>query len=126
MSNYYKPCPEFTACNELIDKYYLTGQYEKCFAGHLPYAEGGYVLAECQIGYFYYEGLGVEKDMEKALYWTMRGAFHGDRDAQCNLAELFYEAGLVVARDMNKAIEWYQKAAAQNHEGAIAKLAALI
>lgn len=28
-------------------------------------AEQGYPLAECQIGYFYYEGLGVEKDLEK-------------------------------------------------------------
>ena len=47
----------------------------------------GYPLAECQIGYFYYEGLGVEKDLEKALYWTRRAAEHGDRDGQYNLAE---------------------------------------
>ena len=33
-----------------------------------------YPLAECQIGYFYYDGLGVEKDLEKALYWTRRAA----------------------------------------------------
>ena len=83
---YYKPCKEFDICNELIEKYWETKQYDKCFEGHLVLAEQGYPLAECQIGYFYYEGLGVEKDLEKALYWTRRAAEHGDRDGQCNLA----------------------------------------
>lgn len=59
---YYKPCKEFDICNELIEKYWETKQYDKCFEGHLVLAEQGYPLAECQIGYFYYEGLGVEKD----------------------------------------------------------------
>lgn len=63
---YYKPCKEFEQCNRLIEEYFKTGQYEKCFAGHLALAEAGYPLAECQGGYFYYEGLDVEKD------WTRR------------------------------------------------------
>lgn len=62
---YYKPCRELDICNELIEKYFNTQQYEKCFEGHLALAEQGYPLAECQIGYFYYDGLGVEKDLEK-------------------------------------------------------------
>ena len=64
---YYKPCKEFDICNELIEKYWETKQYDKCFEGHLVLAEQGYPLAECQIGYFYYEGLGVEKDLEKGF-----------------------------------------------------------
>ena len=64
-SEYYKPCKEFDTCNELIEKYWESKQYDKCFEGHLVLAEQGYPLAECQIGYFYYEGLGVEKDLEK-------------------------------------------------------------
>ena len=83
---YYKPCRELDICNELIEKYFNTQQYEKCFEGHLALAKQGYPLAECQIGYFYYDGLGVEKDLEKAVYWTRRAADHGDRDGQCNLA----------------------------------------
>ena len=35
------------------------------FSGYLPIAEQGYPLAECQIGYFYLEGRGVEKNVEK-------------------------------------------------------------
>lgn len=65
--SYYKPCRELDICNELIEKYFNTQQYEKCFGGHLVLAEQGYPLAECQIGYFYYDGLGVEKDLDKAV-----------------------------------------------------------
>lgn len=103
---YYKPCKEFDICNELIEKYWESKQYDKCFEGHLVLAEQGYPLAECQIGYFYYEGLGVEKDLEKALYWTRRAAEHGDRDGQCNLA-WFYEGDHVLLKPGDMAISCY-------------------
>ena len=119
-SAYYKPCKEFDICNELIEKYWESKQYDKCFEGHLVLAEQGYPLAECQIGYFYYEGLGVEKDLEKALYWTRRAAEHGDRDGQYNLAE-FYEDAIGVERDIEQAKHWYRLAALQNDDLAIEK-----
>ena len=118
--SYYKPCRELDICNQLIEKYFNTRQYKKCFEGHLALAEQGYPLAECQIGYFYCDGLGGEKDYEKALYWTRRAADHGDRDGQCNLA-WFYEEAIGVERDMEQAIFWYRKAALQDHDLAIKK-----
>lgn len=117
---YYKPCPELDRCNELIEKYFHSQQYEECFQGHLTLAQQGYPLAECQVGYFYYDGLGVEKDLGKAVYWTRRAADHGDRDGQCNLA-WFHEDGIGVARDMEQAIFWYRKAALQEHDLAMEK-----
>ena len=117
---YYKPCKELDICNELIEKYFQTQQYEKCFEGYLTLAEQLYPLAECQIGYFYYDGLGVQKDWGKAVYWTRRAADHGDRDGQYNLAR-FHEDGVGVERDMEQAIFWYRKAALQGHELAIEK-----
>lgn len=117
---YYEPCREFDECNRLIEEYFKTKQYEKCFQGHLALAQEGYPLAECQVGYFYYEGLGVEKDLEKAFYWTERAAEHGDWDAQCNLAE-FYEDGIGTEKNLEKAKEWYRKAAEQGHDMALAK-----
>ncbi len=117
---YYKPSRELTICNELIETYFNTRQYEKCFEGHLALAEQGYPLAECQIGYFYYDGLGVEKDLEKAVCWTRRAADHGDRDGQFNLAR-FHEDGIGVERDMEQAIFWYRKAALQGHDLAAQK-----
>ena len=118
--NYYKPCKELDICNELIEKYFNTQQYMKCFEGHLVLAEQGYPLAECQIGYFYYDGLGVEKDLAKAVWWTRRAADHGDRDGQYNLA-WFYEDGIGVERDMEQAAFWYRQAALQDHDLAIDK-----
>ena len=118
--SYYKPCRELDICNELIEKYFRTQQYEKCFAGHLALAEQGYPLAECQVGYFYYAGLGAERDLEKAVCWTRRAADHGDRDGQCNLA-WFHEDAIGVARDMEQALFWYRKAAQQKHDLAIEK-----
>ena len=69
-SAYYKPCKELDICNELIEKYWESKQYDKCFEGHLVLAEQGYPLAECQIGYFFYEeAIGVERDIEQAKHW---------------------------------------------------------
>lgn len=117
-NNYYKPCKELDECNELIKKYFLNNKYKECFEGHLRLAEKEYPLAECQVGYFYYEALGVEKDLEKAFYWTKRAAIHGDRDGQNNLA-WFYEEGIGVEINIEEAKFWYQKAAFQNHDMAI-------
>lgn len=123
-ASYYKPCPELDECRRLISEYYETQRYDKCFEGHLPLAEKGYPLAECQIGYFYLEGLGVPKDPARAFYWTERAAQHGDRDGQYNLA-WFCEEGIGVTPDPDKARYWYARAAAQGHHLAIGKRAAL-
>lgn len=117
-SSYYTPCKELSLCEELINKYWFSKQFDKCFEGHLEIAKQGYPLAECQVGYFYQEGIGVEKDTEQALYWTKRAAEHGDRDAQFNLAES-YANGTMTVKSMDLAREWYRKAALQNHDLAI-------
>jgi len=119
-SSYYKPCKELTLCEELINKYWFSQQYDKCFKGHLEIAKQGYPLAECQVGYFYLEGIGVEKDLEQAFYWTQRSAHHGDRDAQMNLAE-FYARGIFVDKSIEQAKLWYHNAALQGHDLAIEK-----
>lgn len=65
-------------------------------------------------------GLGTEKEVSKALYWTERAANHGDRDAQSNLAS-FYEEGIGVEIDIEKAKFWYKKSALQGHDLAVEK-----
>lgn len=118
--SYYKPCAELDICKELIEKYFETKQYGKCFEGHLELANKEYPLAECQVGYFYLEGLGVEKDVLKAFYWTERAANHGDRDGQYNLA-WFYEEGIGIEINIEKAKYWYKKSALQGHNLSIEK-----
>lgn len=86
-SEYYKPCKELDICNKLIEEFYMKEKYKECFDGHHELAKEGYPLAECQVGFFYWAGLGVDKDPNKAFYWTEKSALHGDRDAQYNLGK---------------------------------------
>lgn len=120
VSNYYKSCQELTASLEL-DKYWHSKEFSKFFEGYLKIAqETSYPLAECQVGFCYLEGIGTEKDLEKALYWTKRSAEHGDRDGQCNLAWI-YEEGLCGVQDVEKAKYWYKRSALQDHDLSIQK-----
>lgn len=118
-SSYYKSCKELDRCLE-IDKLWEKDKI-KWFKGYLVIAEEtSYALAECQVGYAYFEGIGTNKDMERALYWTTRSAKHGDRDGQYNLAWI-YEKGLCGEVDLEKAKYWYKKSALQNHDLSIEK-----
>ena len=123
-SRYYAPCRELEICDSLFSQYWEAGEYGRIFSGLLPLAEQGYPLAECQVGYFYAQGLGVERNLDKALLWTRRAAEHGDRDGQFNLG-CFYEEGTVLARSMEQAALWYQRAARQGHTEAAERLRAL-
>ena len=123
-SRYYAPCRELEICDSLFSQYWEAGEYGRIFSGLLPLAEQGYPLAECQVGYFYAQGLGVERDLDKALLWTRRAAEHGDRDGQFNLG-CFYEEGTALARSMEQAALWYQRAARQGHTEAAERLRAL-
>lgn len=123
-SRYYAPCRELEICDSLFSQYWEAGEYGRIFSGLLPLAEQGYPLAECQVGYFYAQGLGVERDLDRALLWTRRAAEHGDRDGQFNLG-CFYEEGTALARSMEQAALWYQRAARQGHTEAAERLRAL-
>ena len=123
-SRYYAPCRELEICDSLFSQYWEAGEYGRIFSGLLPLAEQGYPLAECQVGYFYAQGLGVKRDLDKALLWTRRAAEHGDRDGQFNLG-CFYEEGTALARSMEQAALWYQRAARQGHTEAAERLRAL-
>lgn len=123
-SRYYAPCRELEICDSLFSQYWEAGEYGRIFSGLLPLAEQGYPLAECQVGYFYAQGLGVERDLDRALLWTRRAAEHGDRDGQFNLG-CFYEEGTVLARSMEQAALWYQRAARQGHTEAAERCRAL-
>ena len=89
----------------------------------LPYAERGnskeqYRLAEC-----YENGIGTEKDEEKAFEWYRKSAEQGNAEAQFKLA-VCYDEGHGTSEDAGKAFEWYKKSAEQGNAEAQFKLAA--
>ena len=70
------------------------------------------------MAYFYENGIGCAKNLEKAIYFR-KEAFKlrerkanllGDRDCLYKLG-YYYEKGNVVKKDLNKAIEYYKKGA---------------
>ena len=75
-------------------------------------AEKGDRVAQCNLGWFYYKGEGVERDFKEAFKWYQKAAEQGVAKAQSNLG-LMYEKGRGVEQDFKEAMKWYRKAAEQ-------------
>ena len=63
-------------------------------------------------GACYLNGLGVEEDEKRALYWVQKAAEQDYADAQVVLGN-FYSEGIGAEKDERKAFEWFKKAAEQ-------------
>jgi hypothetical protein len=73
---------------EEVDKAFSlceNNQYKEAFPLMQDAAEDGYAQAQGQLGFMYLNGLGVEKDLKKAEYWTQKAADQGISQAQNNL-----------------------------------------
>lgn len=72
---------------------------------YLKAAEKGYSPAMNFIGFRYYTGEGIHKDLDSALYWIRKAADAGDLTAATNLGYLLTE-GEGVAHDEEEAAKW--------------------
>ena len=77
-------------------------------------AEQGHVTAQYYLGSMYYDGKGVEQNLEKALYWTKKAAEQGHAVAQHALGNMYYD-GEGVEQNLENALYWTKKAAEQGH-----------
>ena len=66
------------------------------------------------LGYFYNNGVGVQQNIEAALYWTHKAAEKGDSQAMYNLGDIYEHR----KRDEKNAQLWFKKAAAKGHKEA--------
>ncbi|RIA88006.1 hypothetical protein C1645_713539 [Glomus cerebriforme] len=57
----------------------------KVFKKFEKLAKHGYVSAQNKLGYFYENGINIEKDLEKSIYWYKKSAEHGNKIAYYNL-----------------------------------------
>lgn len=73
-------------------------------------AEKGNIAAMNYLGFRYYRGEGVEKDIQKALNLIEQAALTGDRQAQNNLGYMLVE-GEGTIHDTERAAYWLEKAA---------------
>lgn len=87
---------------------------EKAAHWYTQAAEQGNAAAQAQLGYMYWNGVGVTKNSIKAAKWATLSAEQGNVTGQYNLG-LHYFMGDGIKQDYTKAKEWYLKAAEQNY-----------
>ncbi len=94
------------------------------FNRYITAAQNGDAAAQNSIGICYFDGNGVEKDEEKAVYWFRKSAEQGHAHAQYNLGLRHYY-GQGVEQDYKKAMQWFQKAANQGLSSAMNNIGVL-
>ena len=80
-------------------------------------AEKGNAKAQFLLGACYYNGKGVERDVDEAVRWTRKAAEQGHVEAQCSLG-CAYVDGNGANKDMAEAARWFRKAAKEGYAGA--------
>ena len=98
------------------ERYYQEKNYSAAFQEFLTDANKGSYISQYKVGYLYLYGLGVNKDIKKALEY-LTAAAQKNANAQTLLGYL-YSKGEVVPMDKKKAIEFYEMAVKQQDESA--------
>lgn len=84
-------------------------------------AAKGDANAQRMLGFCYFFGEGVGKDLAKAVFWYRKAANQGYAEGQFDLGSC-YAAGQGVTQDLTEAVTWYRKAAEQGYAMAQLKL----
>jgi hypothetical protein len=87
-------------------------------------ANQGDPAAQAQLAAKYFNGDGIELDLEQAVYWYKKAAEQGHAGAQSQLGECYFK-GEGVKEDKRLAFYWFDKAAEQGHADAQIFLAAM-
>ncbi len=106
LSLYASHTPTTTNTSDTVTK--GSGTYEAFFT----LAKSGDLDAQALLGEMYLDGIGVEKDTQKAFFWLSKAAKRNDPQAQYLLGAM-YENGIYVTADMDRAVKWYTEAAKQ-------------
>lgn len=83
---------------------------QRAFALNAEAAESGHHDAVLAMGWFYLNGEGVDKDIERAKKWYRRSARQGDRRAMFSLGQI-----ACLERDFPEALIWFKRAAEAGH-----------
>lgn len=86
-------------------KWYTT---REAFELYKKFVEQGDVVAQHNLGYFYYDGKCVRKNRATAIKWFTRAAEQDNEGAQLMLAGIYYKS-----QNYAEAFKWYGKSAEQ-------------
>jgi TPR repeat protein len=108
--------------NGLVEILTLTSMAMDSFGETFSRARQGDVEAQYSLSLMFAKGLGITKNVPKAVYWCRKAAQNGHAQAQFNLG-LMYRTGRGVHADYIEAVEWYLRSARQGHARAQHNLA---
>ena len=86
-------------------------------------AAKGDAAAQCQMGLFYMNGIGVDRDEDKAVEWLKKAARQNHAQAQYNLG--IYYARFADREAQRLAVKWLNEAVKQDYADAQFNLAQL-
>ena len=95
---------------ELANCFYDEEEYEEAFILYSKAAQEQHILSQFHLGNIYFNGLGVEKNIDKAIEWHTRAADQNYNESQYALGYIY--------EDINNhelSVKWYKIAAENGH-----------
>lgn len=86
------------------------GNYSEAFNCLLPCAEAGNAEAQASVGFLYYMGQGIDRDLQKAIGWLLKAVAQGRGEAAHNLATLYLTCEPEIPRNPEESRKLYLKA----------------
>jgi uncharacterized protein len=99
--------------NESLDLLMRSGvakDEQRAFSLNAMAARGGHADAVLAMGWFYLNGVGVERDIERAKKWFRESARRGQPKAMYSLGQIAYDE-----RDFSDALMWFTRASRSGH-----------
>lgn len=93
--------------------FYEDGLFQEAYSWLIKAAKQNHAEAEYYIGEMYYNGDGLEQNIDYAVEWYIKSAQHGNRLAQ-NTLGLLYKKGIGVLKNYDLAKKWYLLSAQQD------------
>jgi len=93
----------------------MTPEEVKVFESDKALALSGDPVGQCNLGFSYKTGSGVQQDMVEAVKWYRKAANQGVAQAQVNLGCSYYR-GTGIEKDMTEAVKLFRKAADHGFE----------
>ena len=98
-------------------KYYQAEDYKKALKWFKKSANQGHQVAPYNLGFMYYHGKGVSKNLKKALKWYKKSSDAGNFKGQYQLA-LMYDFGRGTPKNYKKAYKYYKLSAKKGYRPA--------
>ena len=95
---------------KLLQGHGVARDERRSFTLNVKAAKGGHADAVLAMGWFYLNGVGVERDIEKAKRWYRESARRGEPRAMFSLGEIAY-----YERDFSDALQWFTRASKAGH-----------